>query len=465
MPPVNRDTIYSCSSCDAQSPKWTGRCLECGAWGSLKETTTDVVGATQRTASIGKPKALRSFVDEGLHPAETVQTHCAPLDLVLGGGLVHGSVTLLAGEPGIGKSTILTQIAIAMATRSASNDAERVVFITGEESPSQVRRRLTRLMPSIPKTLFFLDETDAAVIAAMVETEKPTITIVDSIQTMRLANLSGEAGSVAQVKACAATITEAAKRSNAPVILVGQVTKDGDVAGPRVLEHLVDTVLFLEGDKDHRYRILRALKHRFGSTDEIALLTMTERGLEQVEDPSSELLRDRASNTAGSAVTCLIAGRRPLLLEMQALVSPAGYGTPVRRATGVDSTRLGMLLAVLAKRAGINACDKDVYANAAGGIDARDPSTDLALAVAIASAVKNVPLDPKIGLFGEIGLAGELRPVSLPELRFKEFERMGFKKIIVPKSGAPHSTFQTSKLTIQEIGTLREALEITVLRI
>ena len=242
-----------------------------------------------------------------------------------------------------------------------------------------------------------------------------------------LADANGEAGSVSQVKACAAVITEAARHSGIPVILVGQVTKDGDIAGPRVLEHLVDTVLFLEGDKDHRYRILRALKHRFGSVDEIALLTMTERGLEQVEDPSSELLRDRATHASGSVVTCLIEGRRPLLLEIQALVSPAGYGTPIRRATGVDSARLGMLLAVLAKRAGISALDKDVYANAAGGIDAKDPSADLALAVAIASAVKDVPLDPTIGLFGEIGLAGEIRPVALPELRLKEFARMGFK--------------------------------------
>lgn len=425
-----REALYSCSSCDAQTPKWTGRCLECGAWGTMKEGAL-TIGAGVTSSPTGRPGLLQSFAQESGNKAANISTRCAPFDLVLGGGLVPGSVTLLAGEPGIGKSTLLAQLAMAMC--SAPSDAERVVYVTGEESPSQVRRRLTRLMPAIPEALFFLNETDAAVIAAMVETEKPTITIVDSIQTMRLADISGEAGSITQVKACGAIITTAAKRSNLPVILVGQVTKDGEIAGPRVLEHLVDTVLFLEGDKDHRYRILRALKHRFGSTDEIALLTMTERGLEQVEDPSSELLRDRASNTAGSAVTCLIEGRRPLLLEMQALVSPAGYGTPVRRATGVDNTRLGMLLAVLAKHAGINAYDKDVYANAVGGIDARDPSTDLALAAAIASAVTNAPIDPTIGFFGEIGLAGELRPVALPELRLKEFRRMGFKKIITPK--------------------------------
>lgn len=434
--------MYVCSKCDAQASKWTGRCLECGGWGTVKEEQKGVerTGVGRSASNSHMSSALHSFSDPLFStPYALLPTHCASLDLVLGGGLVPGSVTLIAGEPGIGKSTLLAQAAIAM---SAANG--RVIYVTGEESPSQVRRRLARLSAAIPDTLLFLDDTDASAIAATVEMEKPAIMIVDSIQAMRLAEIGGEPGSVAQVKASAATITEAAKRSGIPVILVGQVTKDGDIAGPRVLEHLVDTVLFLEGDKDHRYRILRALKHRFGPTDEIALLSMTERGLEQVEDPSNELLRDRAANASGSAVTCLIEGRRPMLLELQALVSPAGYGTPIRRATGVDGTRLGMLLAVLAKRAGVYALDKDVYANAAGGIDARDPSADLALLAAIASAVKDVPLDPKVGLFGEVGLAGEIRPVALPELRIKEFERMGFKKIITPK----------------EAKTLREALAL-----
>ena len=443
------DTIYACSSCDAQSQKWTGRCLECGAWGTLKEEAASSKQQIARDSSKSLPPTayrLQPFADSSLATTHYAlcTTHCPPLDLVLGGGLVPGSVTLLAGEPGIGKSTLLAQMAIAMASCPAPNGAG-VIYVTGEESPSQVRRRLTRLCATIPDTLLFLDSTDADAVAATIsESSDARLIIVDSIQSMRLADANGEAGSVSQVKACAAVITEAARRSGIPVILVGQVTKDGDIAGPRVLEHLVDTVLFLEGDKDHRYRILRALKHRFGSDDEIALLTMTERGLETVEDPSSELLRDRATHASGSAVTCLIEGRRPLLLEIQALVSPAGYGTPIRRATGVDSARLGMLLAVLAKHAGIFALDKDVYANAAGGIDARDPSCDLALAVAIASAVKDVPLDPTIGLFGEIGLSGEIRPVALPELRLKEFARMGFKKIITPK----------------EAKTLREALSI-----
>lgn len=442
--------VYTCDKCDAQSSKWTGRCLECGGWGTLKESAGTEPDEKPRAA--GKPGAVKSFTDETAKQAATQSTELTPLDLVLGGGLVQGAVTLLAGEPGIGKSTLLAQAAIATATKGG-----RVVYVTGEESPSQVRRRLERLVSTLPPGLLFLDDTNAATTAATIESERPALVIVDSIQAMRLAEMSGEAGSVTQVKASAATISEAAKRTNVPVILVGQVTKDGDIAGPRVLEHLVDTVLFLEGDKDHRYRILRVLKHRFGPTDETALLAMTERGLEQVEDPSSELLRDRAMNTSGSAVTCLIEGQRPMLLELQALVSPAGYGTPIRRATGVDTARLGMLLAVLAKRAGIFALDKDVYANAAGGIDARDPSVDLALCAAIASAVKDIPLDPKTGLFGEVGLAGELRPVSLPELRLKEFARMGFQTIIVPKGQGKQPT---GNVVVKEASTLREALAL-----
>ncbi len=454
MSPVTNDLIYVCSNCDAQAPKWTGRCLECGAWGSVKEEVESqkIRKSESRNSLPSIVYRLSSFSDSSLATNYQLQaTNCPPLDLVLGGGIVPGSVTLLAGEPGIGKSTLLAQVAIAMSVTGG-----RIVYVTGEESPSQVRRRLARLISKIPETLLFLDETDAAVVAATIG-DAVHMMIVDSIQSLRLAETNGEAGSVTQVKACAATITEVAKRSNIPVILAGQVTKDGDVAGPRVLEHLVDTVLFLEGDKDHRYRILRALKHRFGSVDEIALLTMTERGLETVEDPSSELLRDRTLNASGSAVTCLIEGRRPMLLELQALVSPAGYGTPIRRATGVDHARLGMLLAVLAKRAGIFALDKDVYANAAGGIDARDPSCDLALLAAIASAVKDTPLDPKTGLFGEVGLAGELRPVSLPELRLKEFARMGFEKIIVPKGQGKQTT---NSVVVKEAGALRDVLRL-----
>ncbi len=443
-------TLYACTKCGAQTSKWSGRCLECGTWGTLTEeaemTATDQPAARRS----GKAVPLVSAKTEPSVTADARKTGMDALDAVLSGGLVDGSVTLLAGEPGIGKSTILAQCAIA-----AAKAGRKVVYVTGEESPAQIRRRLLRLSAQIPDTLHFLDDTDAAAIAATLDAERPSLVIVDSIQSLRLTDMNGEPGSVAQVKACAATLAETAKHSNIPIILVGQVTKDGDVAGPRVLEHLVDTVLFLEGDGQHRARLLRALKHRFGPTDEVALLRMNERGLEPVLDASEELLRDRPREAPGSAVACLLKGHRPMLIEIQALVSPAGYGTPVRRATGVDTARLGMLLAVLARRAGIQALDKDVYANAAGGIDARDPSVDLALAVAIASAVKDITLDPRLGVMGEIGLAGELRPVPLPEMRLKEFARMGFARVIVPKGQGKRAP---TGLAVIEAASLREAL-------
>ena len=445
--------VYTCTKCDAQFPKWAGRCASCGAWGSIGQDAMKPSDTAPSKRVVGKPGSTVSFSeDAAIIHAKAVPTGFAPLDLMLGGGLVEGSSTLVAGEPGIGKSTLLAQLGMSMASAGKT-----VLYVTGEESPSQIKRRLERFRTDIPTGFRFLDDTDAATIAATHEEIHPALTVVDSIQTVRHADVPGEPGSVSQIKACAATLTEAAKRSHCPVMLVGQVTKDGDVAGPRVLEHIVDTVLFLEGDRLHRYRLLRLLKHRFGPTDDIALMAMTEKGLETVEDPSMELLRDRPSNAAGSAVSCLIEGRRPLLIEIQALVSPAGYATPVRRTTGIDTARLGMLLAVLARRAGINALDKDVYANAAGGFDARDPSVDLAVATAIAGAIKDIPLDPRLALFGEVGLAGELRPVSLPDARLKEMSRLGFALAVVPKGQAKHAP---KGMDVKEASTLREAFQI-----
>lgn len=448
------ETVYACSKCGAQFPKWSGRCLSCGAWGTVAEENAVEEAPTTHTKK-SLPGKLQPFAHDALKQTGLKPTNIAALDHVLGGGLVAGSVTLLAGEPGIGKSTLLAQAALALA-----GNGSMIAYVTGEESPAQVRRRLERL-GAVPEHLLSLDDTRAEVIAATLVDGKLDAMIVDSIQSLRSDLANGEPGSVGQVKASAAQLAEAAKKSSVPLILVGQVTKDGDVAGPRVLEHLVDTVLFIEGDHEHRYRLLRALKHRFGPTDEVALLNMTERGLELIEDPSNELLRDRPKNASGSAVSCLIEGHRPMLIEVQALVSPAGYGTPVRRATGIDPARLGMLLAVLARRAGVQALDKDVYANATGGIDARDPSVDLALAAAIASATKDLALDARLGLFGEVGLAGELRPVSLPELRLKEFSRMGFTRAIVPKGAAKHAP---KSMEAVEAGTLREALQIARLQ-
>ncbi|MFH1078439.1 MAG: ATPase domain-containing protein, partial [Patescibacteria group bacterium] len=290
--------VYTCTKCDAQFPKWSGRCTSCGSWGSIGQQASEAAADIPKRKAVA-PGATASFAEDGaVAHANADPTGFEVLDHILSGGLVEGSVTLVAGEPGVGKSTLLAQIALVLAATGKG-----VLYVTGEESPSQIKRRLQRLSKDIPKSLHFLDTTDAPTIAATIEDVAPALTIVDSVQTLRCSDATGEPGSVTQIKACAAIITEVAKRSKRPVILVGQVTKDGDVAGPRLLEHVVDTVLFMDGDRMHRYRILRLLKHRFGPTDDIALLSMTEKGLEAVEDASTELLRDRPANAAGSAVS------------------------------------------------------------------------------------------------------------------------------------------------------------------
>lgn len=454
---------YHCTACGAQFLRWTGRCTECGKWSTVVEETTNVETAPRLVrgtdAKAGNVRSFAALVSETA--AIKHSSGHAELDRVLGGGLVPGGVLLLGGEPGIGKSTLLAQCALTLAL-----SGKNVLYVTGEESPGQVGLRLTRLGASdgegktkpIPQTLSFLDATDAGIIAATIRDAKPDLVIADSVQTLRLADVNGEAGSPSQIKACGAVLTEAAKASNVPVILVGQVTKEGDLAGPRLLEHLVDTVLMLEGDQHHRFRVLRATKHRFGPTDEVAVLAMSETGLNAVEDPSAELLRDRPLRVPGSVITCLMEGHRPLLIELQALVHHAGYGTPVRRATGFDTSRLGVLIAVLARRANVRVQDRDIYANAAGGLKADEPAADLALCLAIASAVSDIPVDPKTAVAGEVGLGGEIRPIALPELRAKEAARHGFTTIVLPKG----SKVNNAGITVLEVATLREAIDKTL---
>jgi len=447
--------IYVCSKCDAQSPKWSGRCLSCGSWGTVgKDPVSSDIGSEDTRTIKMAPGQTKSF--DGLNTTSTqrlIPTLFEALDTVLGGGIVLGSATLIAGEPGMGKSTLLSQVALAMATKG-----QKILFITGEESPAQIHLRLSRLSDHVPGQLSYLDDTRVEVIAATIEAEKPDLAIVDSIQSLTTEQASGEAGNVSQVKACAALLTQTAKKTGVPIILVGQVTKDGDIAGPRILEHVVDTVLSLEGDKLHRFRVLRAIKHRFGSTDETALLDMNESGLKIIVDPSQALLDSRAMTAAGSVVGCVLEGRRPMLVELQALVTAAGYSAPVRKANGFDASRLNMLLAVLTRHAGIQVYDKDVFANVAGGLSVRDPGADLALAAAIASAVRNKPIDPKTAFFGEIGLTGELRPVALPELRIKEIVRMGFKTIVCP----PIKSIPSNSVEVIQCKTVREAMSHVV---
>lgn len=449
---MSKSPQFSCTKCGAQYPRWTGRCTECGSWSTVVEAaqTSESSAARPLLVTDAKPGTVQAFRSlSTTQHAPTAPTGIEPFDRVLGGGLVHGSVTLLGGEPGVGKSTLLAQVALALASNK-----KRILYVTGEESPSQVMLRFRRLQQDIPETLFCLDATEAEIVAATMMHEKPDLCIVDSVQSLVCSDASGTSGSVSQVKASAARVTEAAKRSGVPTILVGQVNKDGDIAGPRLLEHVVDTVLMLEGDEDQRFRIIRALKHRFGPSDEVAVLSMTERGLLSVDDPSAELLRERSASTAGSIVSCLVEGHRPILFEVQALVTPAGYGNPVRRSTGFDVGRLGVLLAVLAKRASLRVLDKDVYANAAGGLRVREPAADLGICLAVASAMSDVAIRPTIAVFGEIGLGGEIRPVSFAEARIRECERHGFTTIIVPQGSAPKS----SKANIIEVSHVRDAI-------
>ena len=424
-------TLFSCLKCGAQTPKWAGRCPECGGWGTLEEERTPTSRSTEKKGVPLPAGKVQAFADlpASLQTRDRLKTLFPFWDRLLGGGFVPGSVTLIGGEPGIGKSTLLAQLCLALA-----QTGKTVLYVTGEESPSQVALRLRRLAPTLPPTLLFLDQTDAETIAATLEKEKPTLAVVDSIQSFRLSSVPGEAGNPSQIRACGATLSEVAKHVHVTLILVGQVTKEGDLAGPRLLEHLVDTVFMMEGDRAHAWRVLRTQKHRFGATDETAILEMSERGLEEVKDPSALLLEQRHGETSGSAITCLVEGSRATLLEIQALVTPAGYGVPARRISGVDLNRVNLLLAVLGKRARIAFGDQDVIVNAAGGLNAKDAAHDLAMALALVSAKHDRALPPKLVAFAEVGLGGELRPVPHVELRLKEAARLGFTQAIVAKS-------------------------------
>jgi len=438
--------IFTCSHCDAQLQKWAGQCGECGKWGTISEDESSTISEVIKPGKSAKPKTFASLSEKG-EAVKTIKGFGA-LDRLLG-GLVPGSVILFGGEPGIGKSTLISQCALEFSKQSP------LLYVTGEESPQQVLLRLNRLTDTISEKILFLDETNVGVLAATIEKEKPRCVIVDSIQSLRSDLANGEPGSVNQIKSSAALLTEVAKKTGIPIILIGQLTKDGDLAGPKLLEHLVDTVIMMEGDRMQQFRIARLTKHRFGNTDESLILNMTEKGLEEVLDPSAALLEDRPVGASGTVVTCAIHGGRPILVELQALINAAGYATPLRRASGLDKNRMSLLVAVLARRAGINLSDHDVFMNAIGGIKVQDPGIDLALCLALASAKKDIVLPSDMIAFGEVGLAGELRPVSRMESRLKEAERMGFSTILLPKQKKMPKA-SSAKLVV--CGNLKEAL-------
>jgi len=442
-------THFTCQACGLQSLKWLGKCPDCGAWSSLVEEL-DVRSAERRASASGgstRPVLLRDIAAES---NGREQTGIQELDRVLGGGVVRGSLVLLGGDPGIGKSTLL------LAALDRLSRCGPALYASGEESLSQTKMRAERLNVSSP-ALHVFAETDAEKILAAAESLKPAVLAVDSIQTMYLPELGSAPGSIAQVREVSARLMDFAKRTGIPTFIVGHVTKDGSIAGPRLLEHMVDTVLYFEGERGHAFRILRAHKNRFGSTNEIGVFEMKSTGLAEVADPSALFLAERPLGKAGSAVTSTVSGTRPLLVEVQALVAPTGYGTARRTTMGVDSNRVALLAAVLEKKHDVQLVGCDIFVNVAGGMQLTEPSSDLAVCAALVSSLQNKPIDPHTLLLGEVGLAGEVRAVAQIDQRLAEAAKMGFKCAVLPRGSARRA--EEMRLSAVPVETLSEALE------
>jgi DNA repair protein RadA/Sms len=430
---------FFCQNCGAESPKWVGKCPSCNQWNTFieeviaKESSKDSWQVTTvTTPTKSKARKLKDIATEEL---SRLNSHSIELNRVLGGGLVPGSVILLGGEPGIGKSTLLLQLAMNM--RSLD-----VLYVSGEESEQQVKMRAERLNISSDEC-YFLSETNIQKIFHQVKEVRPKVLVIDSIQTLHSEHLDSTPGSVSQVRECAGEFQKFAKQTHTSVFLIGHITKDGSLAGPKVLEHMVDTVLHFEGDRNYGYRILRTMKNRFGSTSELGIFEMSGTGLREVSNPSEILLSQREENLSGIAIAASIEGSRPMLIEIQALVSSAVYGTPQRSTTGFDARRLNMLLAVLEKKSGFRLSMKDVFLNIAGGLKVDDPAIDLAVVCAILSSNEDVEIDQKICFAAEVGLSGEIRSVNHIEQRISEAEKLGFKSIVVSKYNSKSLNFNT----------------------
>jgi DNA repair protein RadA/Sms len=425
---TKRHTRFVCQACGATQSKWMGRCPDCGEWNTLVETIVEpsprsTLGARSPLTGENQARPLPEI------PVDSFERLPLPMEefaRVLGGGIVPGSVVLIGGDPGIGKSTLLLQLASLLAQGSSP-----VLYVSGEESPQQIKLRAARLGISSPQ-LYILAETDLERILAEVERLHPCLAIVDSVQSVRLETLASAAGSISQVRECAAELMRLAKAQGVPIFIVGHVTKSGSIAGPRVLEHIVDTVLYLEGERFHAYRLLRSVKNRFGSTNEVGVFEMRDDGLVEVTNPSEAFLAERPAHATGSAVAVTMEGTRPILVEVQALVSQTTLALPRRTCNGFDLNRLLLLVAVLTKRVGLPLGDQDIFVNVVGGLRVREPAVDLAVAVAIASSFRNRPVQADLAIFGEIGLAGELRSVGQAERRLREAAKLGFSQGLLP---------------------------------
>ena len=440
-------TQYICSSCGAHAPQLIGRCPVCGEWGTYEEETTH--DATPKRGVVTRGSKPQRIQDVQAQEEMRIDMQSSELNRVLGGGLVPGSLVLLGGEPGIGKSTLALQVLMKMATR-------RTLYASGEESAKQLKLRAERLAGS-PDNLYIMAETSLERILDSITELKPEIVVVDSIQTIGTEAIDASVGSLSQVKECAARILQYAKEYNVPFIIVGHINKEGSLAGPKVLEHIVDTVLQFEGDQHYVYRILRAQKNRFGSTSELGIFQMQQDGLREVSNPSELLLSNNRDGLSGIAIAAAVEGVRPLLIEVQALVASAAYGTPQRSSTGFDARRLNMLLAVLEKRVGFKLLQKDVFVNIAGGLRVNDPAIDMAVLAAVLSSNMDIALDEQVCVTGEVGLAGEIRPVNRIDQRIREAEKLGFTTIIVPR-GQKYNT-QNLKIRVVEIARVADAFK------
>lgn len=450
-------SMYICRECGAEYPKWSGKCLQCGSWNTLEETVilpaakggSISSAAAAKSAAAATPIPEINFTDE-----QRYNTGIGELNRVLGGGIVKGSVVLLSGDPGIGKSTILLQVAGNLAKRHS------VLYVTGEESANQLKLRAQRLGVNQP-ALSVMAESDVLAICGYISQALPQLVMIDSIQTMHLEGLSSSTGSITQVRECTNILLKTAKTLNIPVIIVGHINKGGDIAGPKILEHIVDTVLYFEGDRVNSYRILRAQKNRFGSTNEIGVFEMLENGLTEVQNPSAMLLSGRLSGVSGSAVSCVMEGSRPIFAEVQGLVTTTGFGNPRRMSTGFDNSRANLLLAVLEKRCGLYFSNLDTYINVVGGLRLEETAADLAVVYALVSGLRDKPIPDDIVVFGEVGLSGEIRSVPRAALRVLEAERLGFKRCVLPKSCYKQMIGTTvSSIELIYVRTVDEAAQI-----
>ncbi len=444
-------TYYFCQECGYQSSSWLGRCPECGKFGTfaeevVKATTSTVKSRQAMSASVSTPRRIQEVT---YSETKRIATHCAEFDRVLGGGIVPGSLLLLGGEPGIGKSTLLLQTALAIHDR-------KLLYVSGEESEQQIKMRADRIGINTDQC-YVVSETVTQRIFEHVDAVQPDILVVDSIQTISTEEIDSPAGSVSQIRQCTTEFQHYAKTTGVPVLLIGHITKDGTLAGPKVMEHIVDAVLQFEGDRNYGYRILRALKNRFGSTAEIGIFEMQGSGLREVPNPSEFLLSQRDETLSGAAVAATLEGARPMFIEVQSLVSSAVYGTPQRNANGFDMRRLSMLLAVLEKRCGFKLGAKDVFLNIAGGIRVNDPAIDLAVACSILSSNVDIPISPRICFAAELGLSGEVRPVARVEQRIAEADRLGFEKIFISKYNLRELDVKRFHIEIVAVSVIEEA--------